>query len=226
MSRLERGSLLDQYEEIARQEDANMRRLAADNTFAQFKSIGEAVSGSLVPEETIMSTPISVAIETLERDYEKKQVAAGYNHKSVIDHLGCAREFIQLGRGLCETPIEVRLLPWLVFEDFETVLAPTINPVVDLKAKGMLPRSGLFIAPQFEIMGYRLDFAIVKRSGATSRIMAIECDGQDFHFAAKDTLRDGRLACLGIRTFRLRGPDIYHEPAKCAARAAAAFMEG
>lgn len=93
------------------------------------------------------------------------------------------------------------------------------------------------IAPQITIGQWRVDFlAGVVFSGfrgqaeAPSCLLAIECDGHDFHErtkeqAARDRARDRQIQALGIGVFRFTGSQIYRDPQGCANEVAAYFNE-
>lgn len=67
---------------------------------------------------------------------------------------------------------------------------------------------------------YRVDF-LLGTYGSTA-IMAIECDGHDWHErtkqqASSDRARDRALLRMGVTTIRFTGSDIYHRANDCAA---------
>jgi hypothetical protein len=68
------------------------------------------------------------------------------------------------------------------------------------------------------VLSYRLDFVIEINS---KYLLAIECDGHDFHDrtkqqAAYDRSRDRELLKIGIVTARFTGSEIHHSPSRCA----------
>jgi very-short-patch-repair endonuclease len=85
---------------------------------------------------------------------------------------------------------------------------------------------GIFIAPQYQIDNYRVDFLM----GATyepltlSKCLVVECDGHDWHErtkeqAARDKSRDRHLSTRVGRGSRFTGSEIFRTPAVCAADA-------
>ncbi len=69
-----------------------------------------------------------------------------------------------------------------------------------------------------QVESYRVDFMLRLDS---SVMLAVECDGHDFHDrtkqqAAYDRSRDRELLRLGIVTIRFTGSEIVHSPERCA----------
>lgn len=81
---------------------------------------------------------------------------------------------------------------------------------------------GIFVFPQYEIGSYRADF-IIKARGFNSAIrvwppkatcmIAVECDGHDFHTSQDqieyDRVRDAYFKSRGIDTLRFTGAEIH-----------------
>jgi hypothetical protein len=116
------------------------------------------------------------------------------------------------GERLCESPIERDLLAALLTTDWRYF--STENALVhDAKDfEEPFPESNVVIVPQMQIARYRLDFGLVLRRGERRHIIAIECDGRDFHHADRDRTRDGYLVSFGIQTIRRTGSDIHATP--------------
>lgn len=109
---------------------------------------------------------------------------------------------------LCESPIEREMLAALMAGCWSACANPFI-PVHDARDKSLpFPRSPIVIVPQFAIARYRLDFAIVCRGETRHHILAVECDGAEFHDACKDSERDDYLRALGLRIYRFSGKHI------------------
>lgn len=122
---------------------------------------------------------------------------------------------------VCESPIEVMLavaidvlnhLRWLQFGDGHHVA------YVSNGTESKMPPSVIHIVPQatFE-KKYRVDF--VGMIG--QEMVAIECDGHDFHErtkeqAERDRSRDRELQRLGIPILRFTGREINRSPTDCA----------
>lgn len=125
---------------------------------------------------------------------------------------------IEAGLRACESPIERHLLPWLLIEDYSPLQRGFIP--VHLTSDALAPAHKVFLAPQFVIARFRLDFAIVARFRGHAKILAVECDGADFHNRFDDDLRDGYLASFGVETFRATGSEIMSAPFTVAREAA------
>lgn len=125
----------------------------------------------------------------------------------------------------CESPIEKTLLPWLVYSNYGPELATFPVPVCLWKGSNALPATRIFIVPQFAFVKYRADFAIIAKHNGQTRIVAVECDGQEFHKARPDRERDSLFSVFGIETYRASGSDITKDAAGFSSRVAASFQE-
>jgi hypothetical protein len=116
------------------------------------------------------------------------------------------------GERLCDSPIERDLLAALLTTDW--AYFATENALVhDAKDYDeAFPASNVVIVPQMQIARYRLDFGLVLRRGDRRHIIAVECDGKDFHQFDRDNARDGYLVSFGIQTIRRTGSDIFTMP--------------
>ena len=83
----------------------------------------------------------------------------------------------------------------------------------------------VFICPQAEVGNYRADFLLVCRhiSGESKfeRIVAVECDGYEFHDRSKaaierDKARDRYFASQNILVMRFAGSEIHRDALRCA----------
>jgi very-short-patch-repair endonuclease len=79
------------------------------------------------------------------------------------------------------------------------------------------------IFTQVEINQYRVDFLAVTVHPwcGTVSLLAVECDGHDYHErtkeqAAADRSRDRNLMLIGIPTMRFTGSEIWESPLNCA----------
>ena len=126
---------------------------------------------------------------------------------------------------LCESPIEAKLLPWLLVEDygplFQTFPVVGFNYTLDT----VVPPGDLVIAPQFAFVRYRADFAILARLPHKQAIFAVECDGEEFHQAVTDNPRDACFASWGVRTIRASGAEINARPRNVSALVSDAIQE-
>jgi very-short-patch-repair endonuclease len=125
--------------------------------------------------------------------------------------------------GLCESAIERRILPWLIYEDYGHghQVARTYN----YKTAQAPFRTPVLIVPQFAILRFRVDFmVIVKDDAGRCSMIAVECDGFDFHEVQRDQQRDGHLAMLGVKTVRASGESITADPRSVSGRVAEIAM--
>jgi very-short-patch-repair endonuclease len=83
----------------------------------------------------------------------------------------------------------------------------------------------LMIVPQFQLEGWRLDFAVVIKIEGLSAVMVVECDGHEYHErtkeqAARDRRRDREIQTLDITPpiviFRFTGSEIVKDADACA----------
>lgn len=79
----------------------------------------------------------------------------------------------------------------------------------------------LFVVPQSQVGGWRVDFALHIITDAGSRWMIVECDGHDFHErtkdqAARDRSRDRRATLEGVPILRFTGAELWLDPVRCA----------
>ena len=125
---------------------------------------------------------------------------------------------------LCESPIERTLL--VAFEMHG--LLWRYAPIIGLPTKEQIEESAAsknypyFIAPQWEVAGYRADFLIgyagAGRHSQTSII--VECDGHQWHEktkeqAQRDKERDRVLNSHVAKVIRFTGSEIHRQPLTC-----------
>lgn len=110
----------------------------------------------------------------------------------------------------------VRLVPIDAFEGWKD--APDVD------------RQQIFISPQVNIAGWRVDFLIhvfadwarAPQPGPMGwNKLIVECDGHDFHErtkeqAARDRDRDRQAQLAGIEIFRFTGSELWRDPLGCA----------
>jgi hypothetical protein len=222
------GDLIRRYVDQAAIDD---RKRKVDNTMPPMVSVFDALSDAAAK----MASEGNPALSELSG-------GAGFNFDAATKHLANramfqglpdinhfvnkARAIVNAGLQLCESPIEKRLLPWLVCEDYGPHVMTFPIPICDTKADALPPSGDLFIVPQMAFVRFRIDFALVRRlSGGRIGIVAVECDGKDYHDAVRDTLRNGWLASFQIKTIRANGSTIANRPREVSARVAEAVME-
>lgn len=122
----------------------------------------------------------------------------------------------------CESPIEKLIVPALVFQTYghgsKWVPAehgddkPRFSPVA-IDAQVALDRS-------------RFDFLmLVELCDKSGVVIAVECDGAEFHDIGRDLSRDLGWQSAGIHTVRLSGSDITRNPRMAASRVAELVLQ-
>lgn len=126
-------------------------------------------------------------------------VQAGYVH---VDRLHTATE----------SPIERDIATALIFGSyagFHVLSAVSHLPKQDKR----FPKDPVVVVPQFAVLKYRLDFAVIGRVGEQFKLVAVECDGKEFHKdRRRDWDRDFYLRSLGFSIVRASGKDIMRSP--------------
>lgn len=119
------------------------------------------------------------------------------------------------GKYLCESPIELLFFVELI--SFPHVFCR--NVFTDECAREELFR--VVVDLQAPVGDYRLDFLLTVETARGLSLLAVECDGHDFHErtkeqAARDRSRDRDLLARGIRVMRFTGSEIHACAWKCA----------
>lgn len=139
----------------------------------------------------------------------------------------------------CESPIE-RVLAWALLKfqccaNGEIELYPggdfvfegcTVGNVLHWLETSKSPCLAGVGACQVTVGPYRVDFLLATQGlprGSPPYLLAVECDGHDFHEktktqAARDKARDRNLAEWGVQTIRFTGAEIWRDPEGCAHR--------
>jgi len=125
-----------------------------------------------------------------------------------------AKAQFEKGSALCESPIERSLLAGLITGDWGDIGA--LPPLVHNAGRGStetLPKAPVVIIPQLAFVHFRMDFclAVVKRR--KYQMIAVECDGKEFHKdAVKESTRVAYLNSWDIPVFKFTGSAIYDDP--------------
>lgn len=126
--------------------------------------------------------------------------------------------------SLLETPIEKAMALALLFADYgcdwEAYGQQRITEG-DWECFKDLDKDSLVIQPQRNVGKYRVDLAIRVSVDGRVMLLAVECDGHDFHHATKaqverDKKRDRFLAAEGYKVLRFPGSVIYRDVESCA----------
>lgn len=132
-----------------------------------------------------------------------------------------AHDKVMAAMDTCESPIEARLLPALVFANYGHVFASFPAELHLPKEDRAPPRGDLVVIPQFAFIRSRLDFAVIAEAEGQRKFVAVECDGDAWHNdATKDRMRDDYLIAFGFDVFRFSGRQIQADPLPLAAKVA------
>lgn len=200
-----------------------------DESFVNIQSVGGALrqalhsaSLELGGEDTLKRHPgkaltvLQLGMETLRKRARTMELA----ESSWADIEARAYEEFKKGEGLCESPIERSMLAALVtgcWSGFGTI-PPRVHNGMDKEE--MLPKGDVIIVPQMAFLRYRLDFAVIIEVAGRQQIIAIECDGADFHTDyRRELLRVNYLKSWGIPVFKFTGSELHAEPLAAAHRA-------
>lgn len=127
-------------------------------------------------------------------------------------------QFLSACSTLCQSPIEQLLLSNLVWVWSAAARPPgVIVTAGDVRTHP----SKITIVPQHRLLGCRVDFAVLFNAKNGAGLVAVECDGHDFHErtkeqAARDRSRDRTFLLAGIPLLRFTGSEIWRDPYACA----------
>lgn len=123
----------------------------------------------------------------------------------------------------CESPIEKLIVPSLVFQPYGSN-GPWVPADAIREGRAYFPP--VRIEAQASIGDARFDFLMMVLLAPGADIMiAVECDGRDFHSSDKDFYRDRNWNRAGIPTIRLTGSDINRAPRMAASRVAERILQ-
>jgi len=128
----------------------------------------------------------------------------------------------QLAR--CESPIEKLFLCAVWSRGAWTGRAHlSLAPTLDGLCMDAREHCCAVVSPQITIGPYRVDFLFAMYCSVNEpmNLVAVECDGHDFHEktkeqAARDKARDRDLTMRGIQVFRYTGSEIWRDAGWCA----------
>ena len=126
------------------------------------------------------------------------------------------------------SPIEERL--WAALATPDMVEVANFRLMSRCDASEVIARTGAIeggrkvsgvIAHQVRFDSYVIDIVVTSRMRGLPLLIAVECDGHDFHErtkeqAARDKSRDRALVKAGFRVIRFTGSEIWHRPSECA----------
>lgn len=158
-------------------------------------------------ERRFAATPVR---EMMNLDVALSHLAARLPSANAQHECDIARDDYIKASKVAESPIERDLLPWLIVADWPACNASSL-PVV-LMDESPEDHVGLILVPQFIAGPFRLDFAICRQVDGVTHVVAIECDGFQFHDVGKDRRRDWILNAAGVQTVRATGREIKDRP--------------
>lgn len=146
------------------------------------------------------------------RHLKARRQAEGFGEQRIAVDVAKAAATCARLRKFCESPIEHMMVPWLVCQNYGQFSCGV--PAAHVPAEDPVPPDAeLMIVPQFAFARFRIDFALVAKIREHTKIVAIECDGRDYHKnAARDFRRDQYLLGWGIPTVRASGAEIARNP--------------
>ncbi len=191
------------------------------------QTLGDAIVSSLIIEKDLGTAPAPVQFqaELACEMLASRAHSLGMSPAMVDSVLNTGWAFIGVATDWCETPIEKRLLPWLVFADYGDSILSIPASVHSPKRQLVMPEGDVVIVPQFAFAKYRMDFAVVTRVRGVTRIVCVECDGADTHSGDHDGPRDEYLAAWNIPTVRATGKEIHNNPVSAVGRIADAVQQ-
>lgn len=126
----------------------------------------------------------------------------------------------------CESPIERMMLgPLLLanYDGFGTIPAKIFLP----KIENTPPAGDVLIIPQFAYVRYRLDLAVIGFDDQRGvKIVALECDGDDFHQdPLKEQIKDAMFGALNVTVVHATGREINRDAVAVAARVSSVLVD-
>lgn len=183
----------------------------------ELKPIGDLIPGILNPPKTLADVDPGVrsVLEEAVADYRSSQTGVEPEERDRRIKIGVDAVWALVAK--CESPIEKLIVPSLVFQPYGSN-GPWIP------AQAMQQGDALFapvgIQAQAEAPGARFDFLMFLEVGGEALLVAVECDGKEFHSADRDFYRDRMWKGDGLHTVRLSGSDIRRAPRMAASRVA------
>jgi hypothetical protein len=130
------------------------------------------------------------------------------------------------GFMLCESPLEIAILPWLIAQSYRPFCYPLL--VINADQAKDIPATSVGLVPQFSAGVYRADFGLVSKlmDEGKPKFVLVECDGRAFHEKTRDARRDAVIRkdedVLDI--VRLKGSEIFQSPEGAARVVARRFI--
>lgn len=182
------------------------------------KKFSELVAGVLRPAKMLADVDpgVSTILDEAIADYRSSQ--RGVDATEIDRRVEAGKAAVAELIAKCESPIEKLIIPSLVFQPYGSN-GPWVP--ADAIREGRTYFSPVRIEAQASIGDARFDFLMMVLLAPGADIMiAVECDGRDFHNSDKDFYRDRNWRRAGIPTVRLTGADINRAPRMAASRVA------
>ncbi len=162
---------------------------------------------------------VHVVLAEAVNDYQTSQ--RGIDGDEIQRRVDAGKKVVSALLAKCESPIERLIVPALVFQPYGSN-----GPWVPAALAGVKPRfSPVCIDAQVPMGSSRFDFLMLVEVGQKEILIAVECDGADFHDKASDFYRDRDWEKSGIHTVRLSGSDINRNPRMAATRVAEFILQ-
>lgn len=187
------------------------------------KKFSELVAGVLRPPKTLADVDpgVSTILDEAIADYRSSQ--QGIDAAEIDRRVEAGKAAVAELLTKCESPIEKMIAPSLVFQPYGSN-----GPWVPAEAisAGRTYFSPVRIEAQASVYDARFDFLMMVLLGRGIDLMiAVECDGREFHNSDKDFYRDRNWGRAGIPTVRLTGSDINRAPRMAASRVAERILQ-
>lgn len=175
-----------------------------------FNIVAEAIGQKALVNNTGRG---SLALDFGENAFRQRMASLGFSVAQMEQATEELKRSYAMGQQLCESPIERDVLAALLTGRWQERFVSVPPKVHAAKSQDELPKGDLVIVPQMAFVRFRVDFMLVAIAGAERQMVAVECDGAEYHRdVAKDVARSHYLASWGIPTFRMTGTAIFNEP--------------
>lgn len=169
-----------------------------------------------------------------ERDYAEEAFArrckaTACDKDYLMAQAKIGRQTIESVRVICDSPIEKLIVPWLVYQDYGLPWPEKPRAALFCPSSEGVKESNegdIYVCPQADFGAYRLDFLICANIGGRHRLVAVECDGKEFHSTDSDFVRDSIFKSVDIPTVRLTGSQIHQSPQAAALKVAHVVCDG
>lgn len=133
------------------------------------------------------------------------EVVSQYPMHQVRGGMELSDRFRQLAANYLsyQKQVDAGIASWMHGDPYQIADWVSLFSPIEYDAWCEIRAYGLPLWPQLPVGRFFVDF------GNPVAKIALECDGKEFHSAAKDRIRDAELAELGWRVFRVTGSECY-----------------